>query len=48
MVLYLAAVLLQSADQAGPPVVVAAVRELLQVDFVVVAAAAVTVQNTVI
>ena len=46
MVLYLAAVLSQSAVQAGPPVVAAAVRVLLQVDFVAVAAAAVTVEST--
>ena len=44
MVLYLAAVLSQSADQAGLPVVAAAVKVLPQVDFVVVVVA-VTVEN---
>lgn len=44
MVLYLAAVLSQSADQAGLPVVAAAVKVLPQVDFVVVVVAA-TVEN---
>lgn len=48
MVLYLAAVLSKSAEQAGLPVVAAAVKVLLQVDFAaaVVVAAAVTVENT--
>ena len=45
MVLYLAAVLSQSADQAGLPVVAAAVKVLPQVDFVVVVVVAVTVEN---
>jgi len=52
VVLYLAAVLLQSAEQAGLSVVAAAEKLLSQIDFVVVAAAAVvavavvTVENT--
>ena len=50
MVLYLTAVLLQSAGQAGLSVVAAAEKVLSQIDFVVavavVVAAAVTVENT--
>ena len=46
MLLCLEAVSSQSAEQAGQPVVAAAVKVLPQVDFVAAVVAAVTVENT--